>query len=518
MSGQVERRGNERQKPSRFERGDDVVVMKFGGTSVEDAPAIRRLIGIVRDSIVRDSIVRNSVDRHSNVPSSIVRSRAAARPVLVVSALAGVTDHLLESGAAAAKGHLGSALATVRDIYVRHEQLADSLVDDSAYSALDRELRGEFRALESLLHDLDSSRQLDLKAQDYLLGFGECFSSRLVKEALCDAGIQAAHVDARACIVTDARHGQANPEWDATELRLQEALSPLLELGQLPVLGGFIASTVDGVPTTLGRGGSDYSAAIVGAALCAARVEIWTDVDGIMTTDPKLCSDARVIRKISFDEAAEFAHFGAKVLHPATLAPAMRENIPVYVLNSRRPEGEGTEIVARARTGDVVSGITAKRNVAAIEIQSADTVDSELLRTVYAVFDRHACSVDVMATSLERISLLVESTAALPAITAELRGAAQGVAEVRWENHKALVCLVGENIRRQPEVASRVFAAVSDMDVRVICQGASDRTISFLVEESRVEESVQRLHGIFFPQPESAPDWGGSSSAFCQAG
>ena len=518
MSGQVERRGNERQKPSRFERGDDVVVMKFGGTSVEDAPAIRRLIGIVRDSIVRDSIVRNSVDRHSNVPSSIVRSRAAARPVLVVSALAGVTDHLLESGAAAAKGHLGSALATVRDIYVRHEQLADSLVDDSAYSALDRELRGEFRALESLLHDLDSSRQLDLKAQDYLLGFGECFSSRLVKEALCDAGIQAAHVDARACIVTDARHGQANPEWDATELRLQEALSPLLELGQLPVLGGFIASTVDGVPTTLGRGGSDYSAAIVGAALCAARVEIWTDVDGIMTTDPKLCSDARVIRKISFDEAAEFAHFGAKVLHPATLAPAMRENIPVYVLNSRRPEGEGTEIVARARTGDVVSGITAKRNVAAIEIQSADTVDSELLRTVYAVFDRHACSVDVMATSLERISLLVESTAALPAITAELRGAAQGVAEVRWENHKALVCLVGENIRRQPEVASRVFAAVSDMDVRVICQGASDRTISFLVEESKVEESVQRLHGIFFPQPESAPDWGGSSSAFCQAG
>ena len=518
MSGQVERRGNERQKPSRFERGDDVVVMKFGGTSVEDAPAIRRLIGIVRDSIVRDSIVRNSVDRHSNVPSSIVRSRAAARPVLVVSALAGVTDHLLESGAAAAKGHLGSALATVRDIYVRHEQLADSLVDDSAYSALDRELRGEFRALESLLHDLDSSRQLDLKAQDYLLGFGECFSSRLVKEALCDAGIQAAHVDARACIVTDARHGQANPEWDATELRLQEALSPILELGQLPVLGGFIASTVDGVPTTLGRGGSDYSAAIVGAALCAARVEIWTDVDGIMTTDPKLCSDARVIRKISFDEAAEFAHFGAKVLHPATLAPAMRENIPVYVLNSRRPEGEGTEIVARARTGDVVSGITAKRNVAAIEIQSADTVDSELLRTVYAVFDRHACSVDVMATSLERISLLVESTAALPAITAELRGAAQGVAEVRWENHKALVCLVGENIRRQPEVASRVFAAVSDMDVRVICQGASDRTISFLVEESKVEESVQRLHGIFFPQPESAPDWGGSSSAFCQAG
>jgi aspartate kinase len=477
------------QRQSRFERGDDVVVMKFGGTSVEDAAAIRRLIGIVQ-------------------------SRLGAQPVVVVSALARVTDQLLEAGNAAAKGHLGAALAIVRSIYVRHEQLADSLVDGSAYSALDGELRGDFRALESILHDLEASRQLDLKSQDHLLSFGECFSSKLVKEALCQAGVNAAHVDARACIVTDARHGQASPEWDVTQERLQEALSPLLERGHVPVLGGFIASTGDGVPTTLGRGGSDFTAAIVGAALCAARVEIWTDVDGIMTADPKVCSDARVICKMSFDEAAELAHFGAKVLHPATLAPAMRGNIPVYVLNSRRPQGEGTEILARARTGNVVSAITAKRKVAAVEIESAQGVNSELLRAVYAVFDRRSCSVDVMATSVGRMSLLVGSTAALPAIAADLRG----VAEVRWENHKALVCLVGENIRRQPEVASRVFAAVADMDVRFICQGASDWTISFLVEESKVEESVRRLHGIFFSHPEPVRDWGGTSSAFCQAG
>jgi aspartate kinase len=463
--------------------------MKFGGTSVEDAAAILRLIGIVQ-------------------------TRLGAQPVVVVSALARVTDQLLEAGTAAANGHLGSALATVRDIYVRHEELADSLVDGSAFGAFDRELRGEFRALESLLHDLEASRQLDLKSQDHLLGFGECFSSRLAKEALCQAGVNAAHVDARACIVTDARHGQANPVWDATEQRVQETVTPLLEGAQVPVLGGFIASTCDGVPTTLGRGGSDFSAAIVGAALCAARVEIWTDVDGIMTTDPKLCPEARVIRKMSFDEASELAHFGAKVLHPATLAPAMRENIPVYVLNSRRPEGEGTEISARAKTGIAVSAITAKRNVAAVEIESGPGTGSELLRTVYAVFDRHSCAVDVMATSLGRMSLVVGSTAALPAIAADLRD----VAAVRWENHQALVCLVGEKIRRQPDVASRVFAAVSDMDVRMVCQGASDRTISFLVGESKVEEAVQRLHGIFFPQPEPARDWGGISSAFCQAG
>lgn len=477
------------QRQSRFERSDELVVMKFGGTSVEDAAAIRRLI-------------------------EIVQSRLGARPVVVVSALARVTDQLLEAGNAAAAGHLGSALANVRSIYVRHEQLADSLVDESAYSALDGELRGELRELESLLHDLESSRQLDLRSQDHLLGFGECFSSKLVKEALRQVGVKAAHVDARTCIVTDARHGRASPVWDVTEQRLQETVGPMLQSGRVPVLGGFIASTGEGVPTTLGRGGSDFSAAIVGAALCASRVEIWTDVDGIMTTDPKLCSDARVIRNMSFDEAAELAHLGAKVLHPATLAPAMRENIPVYVLNSQRPEGEGTEILARAKTGNTVSAITAKRRIAMVEVESAGGADSEFLRAVSAVFDRHSCSVDLMALSLGRMSLLVGSTTALPGIAADLRG----VAEVRWENHKALICLVGENIRRQPDVASRVFSAVSDMDVRVVCQGASDRTISFLVEESKVEESVQRLHRIFFPQPAPLRDWGGLSSAFCQAG
>jgi len=198
----------------------------------------------------------------------------------------------------------------------------------------------------------------------------------------------------------------------------------------------------------------------------------------------------------------------------ATLAPAMRENIPVHVLNSKRPGGEGTEIVAHAKNGNVVSAITAKRNVVAVEIEAARPVGSELVCRVYAAFDRHSCPVDVLATSLGRIVLLVGSTAALPGIADDLRG----LAEVRWENHKALVCLVGENIRRQPDVASRVFAAVSDMDVRVVCQGASDRTISFLVEESKVEESVQRLHAIFFPQHFPGQDWGGTSSAFCQAG
>jgi aspartate kinase len=477
------------QRQSRFDRGDDVVVMKFGGTSVQDEAAIRRLI-------------------------DIVKSRRDVHPVLVVSALARVTDQLLEAGKAAADGRLGAALAMVRDIYVRHEHLADALVGESGYGNLDRQLRGDFRGLEALLVQFERLQQLDPQLQDELLGYGECFSSHLVKEALQEAGLKAAHVDARTCIITDAKYGQASPVWELTNERLQENVGPLLQNVCVPVLGGFIATSVDGVATTLGRGGSDFTASIVGAALGASRVEIWTDVDGVMTADPKLCADARVIRKMSFDEAAELAHFGAKVLHPATLAPAMRENIPVYVLNSRHPEGEGTEIIARAHTGKRISAITAKRNVAAVDLELSRGIDSETLGVIFAAFDRHSCPVDVMATALTRVSLLVGSTAPLPAISREL----QGVANLRWDNHKALVCLVGENIRRQPEIASRVFGAVSDMDVRVLCQGASDRTISFLVDENKVEESVQRLHRLFFPKVEPARDWGGISTAYCQAG
>ena len=480
---------NAGQQQSRFDQSDDLVVMKFGGTSVEDATAIRRFIGIVQ-------------------------SRSGQQRVLVVSALAKVTDQLLEAGHAAANGHLGLALATVRNVYVRHEQLADALFEGSASTALDQQLRKHLRELESLLHDVEASRCFDLKVQDRLLGFGECFSSQLVTETLRHAGLDAVHVDARVCIVTDDRHGQASPKWDATNQRVQDHLGPLLDSGSLPVMGGFIAATEDGVPTTLGRGGSDFSAAIAGAALGASRVEIWTDVDGVMTADPKFCPDARVIQKMSFEEATELAHFGAKVLHPATLVPAVRENIPVYVLNSRSPQRRGTEIVANTNSGRRVNAVTTKRNVAAVEIELSRAIDSDLLGKVFSAFDQHSCLVDVMGTSLARISLLVPSTGALPAIAADL----QGIADVRWENHKALVCLVGENIRRQPEIAGRAFSAISDMDVRVMCQGASDRTISFLVEDSKAQEAVQRLHGLFFPKKEPAHDWGGISTAFCQAG
>ncbi len=481
---------NEQGQRSRFESAEEVVVMKFGGTSVEDAPAIRRLI-------------------------AIAGSRGHMQGVVVVSALAKVTDQMLEAGRAAAVGKLGAALELARDIFVRHERITDDLVASSGRGGLERELRSEVQQLESVLVELDRCRELDARIQDHLLGFGECLSSRLVAAALCDAGLPAHHVDARECIVTDSRHGQASPLWDATNQRLHDRLVPLLDRKQIPVLGGFIASTSEGVPSTLGRGGSDLTATIVGAALGAVRVEIWTDVDGVMTADPKLCPEARVIRKMSFEAAAELAHCGARVLHPDTLVPARRENIPVYVLNSRRPEGAGTKIAARARSGNSVSAITTRRQVVAVEVEPAHAIDSEFLSLLFAAFDRHACPVYLLGTSVGRVSLVASASAGLPKVVAEL----ERVGKVRWENHRALVCLVGENIRRRPEVASRAFASVADLDVRVACQGASHRIISLLVEESEADDSVRRLHSVFFPlQQEPARDWGGISAAFCQAG
>ncbi len=479
----------------------DVVVMKFGGTSVEDAPAIRRLV-------------------------KLVQGRLNLSPVVVVSAFAKVTDQLIAVGKAAERGDVQSAQANVAALKMRHEQVAAELLDGDELDRLRRELDDDFAALQDALNQIAAAGHFSPRAQDHLLGFGECLSSRVVTAALRREVVNAALVDARSCIVTDSRHTQAVPLWELTNECLHRVLTPLLKDNYVPVLGGFIASTREGVPTTLGRGGSDLSAAIVGAALNAKRIEIWTDVDGVMSGDPGLCPDARVISRMSFDEAAELAHFGAKVLHPGTLSPAMRKNIPVYVLNSRNSKCQGTEIVAYVNAGNGVRAVTAKRDVAAVEVDIPQGASPELLHAIHAAFERHHCCVHVMGSSRDRVSLLVSGASALPAVAADL----QGVANVRWENHKALVCLVGDNIRRQPSVVSRVFAAVSDLDVRVVCQGASDRTISFLVDDSKAVDSVQRLHSMFFarstsrsasePPPKFPPEAAiaANSNALCQAG
>jgi len=463
----------------------ECVVMKFGGTSVEDAAAIRRLCQLVAR------------------PSS-------RRPVVVVSALAKVTDQLMNAGWAAAAGQLDSAREILQVLRRRHETVAHGLANGDERKRLSKDVVKEFRALDRLLAAIAFEKALTPRAQDSLLGAGELLSSRLVDSALRSAGVNAVLVDARECIVTDAAHTRATPLWDETHERLRAVVLPLLESGQVPVLGGFVGATRDGIPTTLGRGGSDFSAAIVGAGLHAERIEIWTDVDGIMTTDPNLCPDARRVPRMSFDEASDLAYFGAKVLHPATLLPAMRSNIPVWVLNSRNPDCPGTEIVARCES-EGVKAVTSKRGVAIVDVEPVRWFAPELLREVFDVFERHEHNLDLLSASRGSLALLVSSVSGLPAIAEELKG----MANVRWENHKALVCLVGEQVRRRPEIAGKAFRALGDIDVRMVCQGASERNISFLVDESHAVETVQRLHRAFFSK--SLPAAETVSRAMCQA-
>ena len=481
----MEREGCEQQGSG---SGLEITVMKFGGTSLEDAAAVRRAIQIVK--------------------------RSSCLPVVVASALAQVTDQLLEAAKAAAQAQLPCALDTIGQMESRHLLLGRELVDGASYAALHEQLSADFELLRELARSIASTGELSPRIQDYFLGLGESLASKIVHAALVAAGLNAACVDAWSCIVTDAAHTQATPLWDETNQRLRSSLVPLLQQDRIPVLGGFIGATRDGIPTTLGRGGSDFSAAIVGAALGASHIEIWTDVDGIQTADPRFCPDARRIPELSFEEAADLAYFGAKVLHPSTIVPAMRKGIPVLVRNSRNPEGPGTEIAALSTKPCLVKAITAKKGIAVVDVEAVRWLAPELLREVFEVLESHRYRPDLLSASRGSLTLVVESTDPLPTVAEQLRG----LANIRWRNSLALVSLVGEGVRRQPEIASQVFGVLADVDLRMICQGASERCISFLVEESRAEEVVRRLHRLFFQsrfERHSAP---GRAHPLCQAG
>ena len=479
----------EEQRPSTSELNPNSIVMKFGGTSLEDAAAIRRA-------------------------AQTVRHRLAQKPVVVVSALSNVTDQLLEAGRLAAKGQLAEANELLLALQKRHGQVVLETAGANDADALHEEFDRDFGQMRQILGSISAAGEFAPRLKDHLISFGEVLASRIVQAAFVHAGLDAVWLNALESIVTDAAHTQATPLWEETDDKLRSALLPMLAQDKIPMLGGFIGATLDGIPTTLGRGGSDFTASIVGAALQAARIEIWTDVDGILTTDPKLCPEARRVPTMSFEEAADLAYFGARMLHPAAITPAMRKNIPVWVLNSRNPEGKGTEIVAHPPDECTIKAITAKKGVTVVDVQAVRWFAPELLREIFDVFERHQYGMDFLSASRGSLSLLVTSTDALPAIAEELKG----LANVRWESQKALVCLVGEKVRRQPEIASQVFRVLSEVDLRMFCQGASERSVSFLVDEAQAEDSVRRLHRLFFQSRFDRYSTANVTQPMCQAG
>ena len=450
-----------------------MIVMKFGGTSVEDAAAIDRIAGIVK-------------------------GRLAEQPYVVVSAMSKVTDTLLAMAAAAGNGDRDKALDLCRQVRERHFDTAGELLGTGLYTELHSELQSEFDSLEQLLRGICAVGELTPRTSDYVVSFGERLSSIIITAAFAARDLPATLVDARQVMVTDGQHGRAIPQVEEINERLQLHVQPLIVDRRVPVMGGFIGSTREGITTTIGRGGSDFSAALVGAGLNAERIEIWTDVDGMKTTDPRICPDAHRIKVISFNEAAELAYFGAKVLHPSTVLPAVEKNIPVLVLNSRNPTNEGTRILAHTpKSKSLFKAIAAKQRITIIEIVAARMLMAHgFLEKVFEIFARHRCAVDIVSTSEVSISVTVDSNEAIPAIAADL----EKLAYVKFSGRMAIICMVGESIRERPGVAAQVFDAMKDINVRMISQGASELNMSFVIDEADVPGAIQRLHSRFFKE------------------
>jgi aspartate kinase len=317
----------------------------------------------------------------------------------------------------------------------------------------------------------------------------------MIAEAFRSRGIKAELVDSRDFIITDDHFTRASPDMPEIDGRARAELQPIINSGRVPVAQGFIGSTHDGVTTTIGRGGSDYSAALIGAALGAEAIEIWTDVDGLMTADPRVVHDARRIRVISFAEASELSYFGAKVLHPSTVLPAIERGIPVHIYNTHNPSCEGTQIVGTPHPSrNLIKSIAFKRGVTIVNVSSTRMLMAYgFLRTIFEVFDRHQTSVDVVTTSEVSVSMTLDNTDRLDAIKSDL----SGIGGVTVERDKAIICVVGDNLKFTPGVAARLFQAIESTNVNMISQGASEINLTFVIDEAEADRVVRRLHDVF---------------------
>ncbi len=448
-----------------------MIVLKFGGTSVGDAEAITRT-------------------------GRIVATRANAGAIVVVSALGGVTNALLSIAEHAVKRNLIGALRGVEALRERHLEQAELLLgatDECADTCA--ELSVMIDELAQLAEALATLGDLTPRSLDAIASLGEKMSSLLCVAAFKQLGVPAVHVDACDVMITDATFTRAEPQTEAIAAACRTAILPLVRAGQVPVLGGFIGSVEGtGITTTLGRGGSDYSASLIGAAVHADAIEIWTDVDGMLTADPRVVPGAQLIEQIAFDEASELASFGAKVLHPNTIAPAVRLGIPVYVLNSRRPHGTGTKITFDAPKRPV-SAIAGKNNVSLVKVGSSRMLLTEgFLRALFEIFERHRTSVDVVATSEVSVSLTVDDSSRLEMILSDLRA----LGDVAVERNRGIVAVVGGSISDGGETMARALHAIGGVRVHMLSLSATGINLTMVVDDEHVQPAIQRLHAAFF--------------------
>jgi aspartate kinase len=450
-----------------------VIVCKFGGTSVGDAEAIART-------------------------ASIIKQRRDRQPIVVVSALGGATNHLLQIAEQAAKGQLIGALRAVESLRDRHLTQTELLLCDDKDASADicSELSAMFDELAHLAEALRTLGDLTPRSLDTIASLGEQLSSVLVVAAFRQQGLDAEHVDARQVMITDAQFTRAEPQPDAIAEASQRIIMPIVRAGKIPVMGGFIGSAEGtGITTTLGRGGSDYSASLVGAALQADAIEIWTDVDGMLTADPRVVPEAQLIERIGFEEASELASFGAKVLHPNTIAPAVMRGIPVWVLNSRRPEGSGTLITFDAPRR-AVTAIAGKSGVTLLKVRSPRMLLTEgFMRRLFEVFENHHTSVDVVATSEVSVSVTIDDASRLEALVVDLRS----LGDVTMERNRGIVSIVGNGLSDGGSAMATALEAIGELRVHMLSLSSSGINLTVVVDGEQVHPAMQRLHAAFFP-------------------
>lgn len=454
--------------------------MKFGGTSVEDANAIRNLAEIVKKEVPR-------------------------KPIVIVSACSGITNQLLQTAGLASQGKREEALNNVAVIESRHKKIVKELFDGDLQRYLNKHLSTIAEELAALVNGVVVLGELTNRSLDTFASYGERLSSFIIHHYFETQKMKSFWVDARSFMITDDQFTKAVPQFDNTEQKLREIVQPKVNNGYVVVSQGFIGSTPAGITTTIGRGGSDYSAAIIGALLDAEDIQIWTDVDGILSSDPTVVRDAKKIKVMSFNEAAELAYFGARVLHPETILPAVKKNIPVRVLNSKNPESSGTLIVSKPKTDRrcIVKSIAYKEGVTLISIVSTRMfLATGFLENVFDVFHKYETVVHTVATSEVSVTATIDNIKHLAQIVRELKH----FATVTVADKKAIVCIVGDNLRNSPGLAVKMLMPISDVNINMISQGASEINLSFVIDEDHVDDVVLRLHKELFSNAGNFPE------------
>lgn len=459
--------------------------MKFGGTSVGSAERIAQAAKLV-----------------------YARVKEGHKVVVVTSAMSGVTNQLINTAQRAAQG---IRHPQVRDnFFERHKATAEQIIRENPARLQNviNALAERIDQFDKLCFGLSMVRELTPRLLDAISGTGERMSAPLLAGAIASLGIESEAIEATSLITTDDNFGSAEPLMDKTRARSQAILNQLLERGIVPVITGFIGQTEDGVMTTLGRGGSDYSASIIGAALDADEICIWTDVDGVMTANPSEVPEARTLREISYSEASELAYFGAKVLHHKTILPAFKQNIPVRILNSFNPDDPGTRVSVSGRASlRGVKAVTSIRNVAMVNIsgKGMQGIPGIAAKTFAAVFAEQANILMISQASSENNLCFVVNASEAPRVVKKLRSLLeleilQGhIEDISYDESIAVVAAIGDKMHGTPGIAGKVFGALGAAGVNCIAisQGSSERNISFLVKAGEAADAVRAVHRVF---------------------